>query len=572
MACRLLVLIKKASLILGLLGLVYSGCWLSQHYREFLPPDITLGERLYQRGIISNGDALQGITQHDIAFSDAQFNCAQCHRHSGFGSSEGGNYVLPVTGNILFSPRTFDRADLFNKLFKESQGKLFWARMRSAYQRPAYTDESLAYAIREGVDPAGRKLNSLMPRYQLNDTDMASLIAYLHQLSNHNDPGVDERMIYLATVVDNKVSSSDKNAMLTTISKFVESLNLETQGNLDHPNFSPGYRSDFAKAFRLWQHQVWVLPDDPKQWPELLASRYSKQPVFAFIGGMVDGDWSPIHDFCETNQIPCLFPFTDLPPVGNSSHYSVYFNQGLTLEAKVIGRFLRKQKTSIPTVTVNIHADDVRGHQPAKALAQTLDEDDRQLVIDMPFNSIDQLREQWRKLLDQHQEPFNVVVWPGKLGAAIVAEIPLLAQHTDRLVLPSSFLETDFSGFSNDVVSKLYFSYPYELTSAYHPHAFRVRAWMNTRNLPISNQRLQFNTYYALNLLQFGLEHVIDHFSRNYLLEYIENEAENSLNPGTFPRLSLGPGQRFASKGAYLVQQNIEDHRQLHPVSDWIIP
>jgi len=565
-------IIKKTGPLLMLLGLAAGGYWFNGYYREILTPDIALGERLYQQGVDGGGHALQGVTQNDIAFDDAQFNCAQCHRRSGFGSSEGGNYVLPVTGTILFKPRTFERADLFNKLFKESQGQVFRARMRSAYQRPAYSDESLARAIREGVDPSGRQLSPLMPRYRLNDTDMAALMAYLHQLSIRNDPGVDEQTVYLATVVGPNVGSADKTAMLATMREFVEWLNLETQGNLDHPNFSPGYRSDFAKAFRLWRHEVWELPADPRQWPTELASRYRRQPVFAFIGGMVNGDWTPIHDFCETNRVPCLFPFTDLPPAGNTNRYSMYFNQGLILEAKAMGRFLRAQKDPEPRTVVNIHSGEPRSSQPAKTLTQSLHGDKRYLVVDLTFESIEQLRDQWQKLARQQSAPIQAVIWPGTFDKAIAAELPLLARYAERLLLPSPALEANQTRFPADIAGKLYFSYPYELPTAYHPHAFRVRAWMNTRDLAIENQRLQFNTYYALNLLQFGLEHVVDHFSRDYLLEYIENEAENQLNPGTFPRLSLGPGQRFASKGAYIVQLVNNDQRQIHPVGDWIIP
>lgn len=564
--------IKRIGLTLILVCLALGGYWLSQHYHRFLAPDAILGAQIYERGITGNGDALQGIAQNDIAFNDAQFNCAQCHRHSGFGSSEGGNYVLPVTGNILFNPRTFDRADLFNKLFKESQGKMFWARMRSAYQRPAYTDASLAAAIRDGIDPSGRKLSSLMPRYQLTDSDMTALISYLHQLSNHNDPGVDERVIRLATVVGPQVNNKDKDAMLTTIAKFVSWLNLETAGNLAHPNFSPGYRSEFAKAFRLWRHEVWELPADPKQWQAELAKRYQQQPVFAFIGGMAEGDWTPIHDFCESKRIPCLFPFTDLPPTDKDNHYSLYFNQGLILEAKAIGRFLRHQKTADSRVIVNIHADEARGNRPAQALTKSLEGSKQYTVVDMPFANIEQLRQQWNEVVQQQQTPMNVVIWPGKFANAIAAELPLLAQQAERLLLPAQFMEANQGQFAPDIIGKLYFSYPYELPSAYHPHAFRVRAWMNTQKLPIDNPRLQFNTYYALNLLQFGLEHVVAHFSRDYLLEYIETEAENQLNPGTFPRLSLGPGQRFASKGAYIVQLANDPKQGFHAVSEWLTP
>ncbi len=566
---------KKFGFITLLLSLIATGYWLSQHYHEWQAPDLTIGEQIYLRGILGDGSALQGIAQNDLNFSDAQFNCAQCHRASGFGSSEGGNYVLPITGNLLYNPRTFDRADLFNKLFKENQGQLFWARMRSAYQRPAYTDELLARAIRDGVDPSGRQLAPLMPRYQLTDTDMKALIGYLKELSTHNDPGVDDSKLYLATIVDNRVDSREKNAMLTTINTFVEWLNLETAGNIAHPNFSPGYRSEFAKAFRLWQHEVWELPADPNRWQDELTKRYQQQPVFAFIGGMVEGDWTPIHEFCEKNRIPCLFPLTDLPPVSATNHYSLYFNQGLLLEAKAIGRYLRGEKPATPSVVVNLHSEDTRGNQPAQALATLLSGDAQHLVIDMPINSIEQFRSHWATFIQQQQAPFDVVVWPGALTQTLLPEIPQLTERATRVFLPAKILDTELSGISDASISKLYFSYPYELPSAYHPHAFRVRAWMDSHNLPIENERLQFNTYYALNLLQFGLEPVIEHFSRNYLLEYIEHEAENSLNPGTFPRLSLGPGQRYASKGAYVVQigPNTPDgSRSLSPVSDWIIP
>lgn len=42
----------------------------------------------------------------------------------------------------------------------------------------------------------------------------------------------------------------------------------------------------------------------------------------------------------------------------------------------------------------------------------------------------------------------------------------------------------------------------------------------------------------------------VDRYSREFLIKSIEHEIENQLNPGTYPRLSLGPGRRFSAKGA----------------------
>jgi hypothetical protein len=39
-----------------------------------------------------------------------------------------------------------------------------------------------------------------------------------------------------------------------------------------------------------------------------------------------------------------------------------------------------------------------------------------------------------------------------------------------------------------------------------------------------------------------------------------------------YPRLSLGPGQRYASKGAYLVQFSGSNGMQNMPEPEWIVP
>jgi hypothetical protein len=360
---------------------------------------------------------------------------------------------------------------------------------------------------------------------------------------------------------------------LSTIAKYVEWLNLETKGNQDHPNFSPSYRSDFAKAFRIWNHEVWELSDNPAEWPKELATYYQKKPVFALIGGMAEGSWAPIHEFCEKYKVPCLFPLTQTPSVAQPGHYSVYFNQGLLLEAKAMAKYLLKEKKPDPAAPIAVfHSDDVEGSDPAKAFAQALDADKTFAVESISVKDMENFRAEWAKFVESHPRIGTIVVWPGKLKGAILNELAVQSQKIARVFLPSELLQADLTGLPKEIMSKFYFSYPYELPTAYHPHTFRIRAWMNTRKLEISNPRIQFNTYYALNLLQYSLEHVVDHFSRDYLLEYIEHEAENALNPGTFPRLSLGPEQRFASKGAYLVQLAGPEEQSVKPVSPWIVP
>ena len=81
-----------------------------------------------------------------------------------------------------------------------------------------------------------------------------------------------------------------------------------------------------------------------------------------------------------------------------------------------------------------------------------------------------------------------------------------------------------------------------------------MQAWMDSRSIPVTHRNIQFNTYYAATVLKTGLNHIVDQFYRDFLLETIEHEAQNSLNPGTYTHLSLGPGQRFASGTGAIVR------------------
>ena len=51
-------------------------------------------------------------------------------------------------------------------------------------RRPGYDEALLRKAITRGVDSAGNRLHSTMPRYRLTLRDSADLVAYLQQLGS----------------------------------------------------------------------------------------------------------------------------------------------------------------------------------------------------------------------------------------------------------------------------------------------------------------------------------------------------------------------------------------------------
>ena len=542
--------------------------------------DAAAGKRLYQEGITADGAPVQAVTQGDVAVRGESFACVACHRTSGFGSSEGGVYVPPITADFLFSPSEYDRKkrnERFKELFKEAQPNSFWNRVRQARARPAYDRQSLGRALRQGIDPAGRTLHRLMPRYRLSDQDVANLAAYLRTLSAEIDPGVGEETIHFATVIAPGADPERRKVFRDTLGSFFDWMNADTANDQSFPDFSPYYRSEFLHAYRHWKLHVWTLEGPPASWRAQLDALYDEQKVFALVSGLVPNRFAPVADFCDAKRLPCLFPHTPLPRTAEAEGaYSLYFNAGLELQGRVAAESLGASDAAAGGLR-QVHIAGPLGAAPAGSLAEAA-EAAGDAVETQTAADPDALRAAIRTALaDGDSRP--LAIWPGHHTGAAVAALNAAAprqgtagKDAPPILLPASALDAAQADLDPALAERVRLVWPYELPTAYHPRRFRIHAWFNTRGLGTPLPRLQLNTYYALTMVQYSLEHMIDDFFRDYMIEIIEHEAENRLNPGTFPKMALGPGQRFASKGAYLVALDAGAKGGFRPTTDWIVP
>jgi cytochrome c553 len=571
------------------------------------PADPELGRRIYRQGPADG----------------AQPACASCHRRSGFGTSEGGIYVPRVTGPVLFQPRQLRRADLFRNLYQESQTSLYNARVRDPRLRPAYTPETLAAALREGRDPAGRALDPLMPRYRLSDEEMAGLTAYLQGLSAAPSPGVDGETIHFATVVTEGVDPGRRNAMLGVLEAYVRWKNAETRHSAQRVGFSPWYRDEFQGAYRQWRLHVWELRGPAATWPEQLAAYERAQAVFAVLSGLGAGPWRPVHEFCEKAGIPCLFPNTGLPVADPPGVYALYLSAGLTVEGRALAQYL----SDSPERIVQVYRDADEGRAPARALRESLGAGER--LVDRAIPPGRALTPVFWKRLVEETRPAVLVLWLGPedaatLGPAADAFAPvrriifsgsLLGEECQSLeprrgagikpgvstpgneppnlskalkgrrqfgpappgVETPGFMPAPLRGCTttspgHPLKDKMLLTWPWALPGHEEPLIYRVRAWMRARGIARTHERLQLATWFALAVTDHSLTHIVDNFSRDLFVESVEEETENALNPGLFPSLSLGPGQRFASKGCYVVRLADGAPGGVEAVSGWIVP
>jgi hypothetical protein len=83
------------------------------------------------------------------------------------------------------------------------------------------------------------------------------------------------------------------------------------------------------------------------------------------------------------------------------------------------------------------------------------------------------------------------------------------------------------------------------------------------------------NTLAACNMLHEGVLRLRGAFFRDYLVELTERYPTamgNAPAPQAYPSFILGPGQRFSSRGAYVVRFKAPELSELELVQDWTVP
>jgi hypothetical protein len=295
-----------------------------------------IGEKMYRTGILSSGEPMKAAAPDGAVVPGSTFACASCHTRSGLGIFEQGLRTLPVNGARLYLPRYPN----FLILTPAERKKLLPEKFQVKPVRPAYTDSTLAAAIKEGIDPAGRTLSPIMPRYELGGPDLIILITYLKHLSSKPSPGVNDSIITFATVITDDVGKEERDAMLNQLEWCMKSHN-----NLGHNPGRMGVMLSMKEmrcCYREWTLTKWIIKGPPDTWQRQLEAHNKKRPVFALVGGISTLPWEPIHRFCETNKIPCFLPITDLPVISSSDYYTLYFSKGYYQEGEAAARYLEK--------------------------------------------------------------------------------------------------------------------------------------------------------------------------------------------------------------------------------------
>ena len=532
---------------------------------------LRLGERMYLEGILPSGKPMEAIVKGDIPVAGTAFTCASCHLRAGLGSEEGGVVTPPTNGNNLFRPLT-----TLHKYYKVSSVPPV---------RPAYTDKSLADVLRTGVNPTGRKLNDAMPRYMLEDKDMAILIFYLKSLSSDFSPGVTDTTIRFAAVVTADVSPEDRDAMLVPLEKYITYKNnqakfYETKAGRRSARMAESMLLSREVAYKRLSLSRWLLKGPPETWRSQLEEYYRKEPVFALLGGISKVEWQPIHKFSEDNHIPCLLPITDFPVISETDWYTLYFSKGLYQEGEAAARYLNGMADALKGKAV---VQIVRASREGRALSAGFQETwlglGRKTVVSVTLKDGEVLAGEFLQRVLAREKPAALIIWDGPEALRAVEVLAGFANRPDRVFVSSGYLGKGMWTLKEEARDFTYITYPFRLPQDEARYAGPVQSFMGIDNVQGDALVILKQVYSAVQVLSQALMAMNGNYYRDNLLDVIGMSMSTGgmglwEQEGIYPlyeRFSFGPGQRYASKGCYIVQLTKGSKPELVKKSDWVI-
>ncbi|MET0556230.1 MAG: c-type cytochrome [Vicinamibacteria bacterium] len=165
------------------------GAWTATAGAQTLTPAERRGRTLFLRGTDASGGPVPATLNG--APAPTALACAGCHGRDGRGRPEGGLTPADVRW------QTLARA---------------LAATGTRHQRPAYDRARLKRAVTMGLDPAGRSLDPLMPRYHLQRADADDLLAFLERLGSLDDPGLTADAFRVGVLVASGTGGADARA------------------------------------------------------------------------------------------------------------------------------------------------------------------------------------------------------------------------------------------------------------------------------------------------------------------------------------------------------------------------
>jgi len=259
--------------------------------------------------------------------------------------------------------------------------------------------------------------------------------------------------------------------------------------------------------------------------------------------------------------------------VSESDWYTLYYSKGYFQEGETAARFLRRSDAVAGDAPVVQVLRDGRAARDAAAgftaAREVMGREAPTTIVLPPEQEVDEAF--WLHLVADHPGAV-LVLWlePSDLGG--LASLAAVEPSTPAVFLSTSLLG-DVPGTVPEAVRPFtYITYPQSLPEDIGRSRLGVEGWLRAKGIPVTNFEIQAKTYFLGWMLAATVKGMRDDFYRDYFMDVVGMMRDEYYSIGAvYPRLSFGPGQRYASKGCYVVQLTAGPEPTLEKRSTWVI-
>ena len=491
------------------------------------------GKQIYVRGTSPSGkDVLAYVGESSLEVPASSLPCANCHGLDGQGKPEGG--ITP--SNISWEALT----------------KTYGVKHPNGRQHPAYTPRALEFAITRGLDPAGNKLQTVMPRYVMSPEDLADLVVFLERLGKYEEPGISEAKITIGTVVPAKGALSEMGQAATTVIKAVFD-ELNNQGGI------------YNRRLELKLVEAAATPAATRANVERFID---DEHVFAMTGAFIAGSEKAIVPLLAEKEVPLVGPLTLFPQTSFPLNRQVfYLLSGIEGQTFALLDFV-KQNAELKQKSVGVaYAHSEMNSSVVAAMKERSNKKDA--LGSIQFAEYEVGRFDAAAMARQFKQANHNIVF---LLASSEEILSFLKEAAALDWFPTVFLPVTPGGAEISQApaafnGKIFFAFPNAPSDQTEEGLKEFRALAEKYKFPSQHRAVQISVYSSAKVLVEALKRAGKNLSREDLIRSLEGLYE--FRTGLTPAITYGPNRRIGAMGGYVVTIDLEK-KQFVPASGWI--
>ena len=459
--------------------------------------------------------------------------CGNCHGDDGRGRAEGGLAPPDIRWSTLTQPDGH----------RHAHGR----------EHGPFDERSFERALRQGIDPAGQRLDAAMPRYAMSSKDFAALLAHLKQLESRHDAGIGAQTLRIGTVLPAGGPSAAAGELVRTL----------LQRHFDALNAQGGIHG------RRLELVVKALPPEPAAARDALARWLDEADVFALLAPLSAGLEQTLSQAAAARKLPVIGPLTLYPEDSAASNLMVFhLLPGVLEQAQVLAAHAARELDLARAPIALWHAGGELGLAQARVLEARLRAQGWREVLLLPIESRAERIAAQAALLKERGALALLLIGGG-------ADLPAMAAALERArwqphwLLPAALAGRGVLALAPAWRDKLLLAYPTAPGEGREAALAQVARLLPEPGAARGHGAVLVAAQGAALLLVEGLKRSGRELSRRQLVATLE--AVQGFDTGLMPRLSFNADRRIGAQGAFLARLEA-DGGALRPLPGYRTP